>query len=345
MSGRPRPGAGCSIRESRRKTAAGVEYDLYEPASAPRRTVVLLHGITLRGEKDPRLVRLARAMAASGLRAAAVSLPGLKSCRFDRSDLRAILDSVEELRARTRTSIAVAAFSVGAGLALRAAAEPERAGDFDLLLLFGPYDSLRELWISNLDRYESAPQAEADWDGFVWLRMVLSYPVLENLALTEEERREFVGLLEAYCEDDRIERKRGFYERALKSREGILAMRAAATRDLPDLAHLSPANRLSAVTARVLIVHAADDPLVPPEHSERIMAALQAGGRGDHRLLLSKTLSHVTCSSYRHLTDGFRILGMFAELFREQPAICRTGQKKPARAGTSRPEKRSGSWA
>jgi pimeloyl-ACP methyl ester carboxylesterase/membrane-associated phospholipid phosphatase len=305
--------AGRRIRRSRHRTRRGAEYDLYEPGSTPGRTVALLHGMTLKGERDPQLVRLAMAMARSGLRAAAVSLPGLKTCRFERSDMEIVLEAVEELHGQSGAPIAVVAFSVGAGLALRAASELPRPGGIDLMLLFGPYDSLDRLWTTGLDRYRSPPAEAAAWDKFVWLRMVLAYPRLQDLDLTDDEQREFESLLESYCEETRLDRKRDFYERVLKDRENLLRALAASPQ---DLSFWSIENRLGSISSRVLILHDRNDPLIAPEHAQRIMQGLPDQGGLGHRLLITPLLSHVTSGAYWRLTDALRIIDMFAELYR-----------------------------
>src|SRR4030042_1519894 len=87
MTGRPPASGDRRLREARLRTGTGTEYDLYEPLRTAIRTVIAVSGLTLKGERDHRLVNFCRALAGSGVRVAAPALPGLKAYRFDESDL------------------------------------------------------------------------------------------------------------------------------------------------------------------------------------------------------------------------------------------------------------------
>ncbi len=86
-----------------------------------RKTILLLHGLTMTGENDPRLARLARALARNGLRVVAPIFEHLKDYRFDRADRERLLEVAARFQAGTHDPLAVVAFSAGASLAL-----PER---------------------------------------------------------------------------------------------------------------------------------------------------------------------------------------------------------------------------
>lgn len=303
------------LTESRKKTRSGVEYDLYEPAKPAGKTCILVPGLTLEGERDTRLVNFARALAETGVRGAAIALPGLKSCRFIEQDVRDISATAKHLHEKYGGAIGIAAFSFGAGLSLAAAAEPETAAIINPLLLFGPYYYLSELRQSMRAFADATPASDEEWDDFIWLKLILAYPVMADLALDEDEKAELRELLGGYCHETSLERKREFYERVLKKLDPEILARAHSDEDA--MKRLSPEGRMAQVSADVFILHDAFDRLIPPEHSSRIMEeAARSSRRGTQRLLVTPLLSHVNARYAMRVFDLFAIIGMMSELFR-----------------------------
>ena len=74
-------------------------------------------GLALSGERDPRLVRLARALAMTGLRVVVPIFEHLKDYRFEPADRERLLEVAARFRAGTHAPLAVVAFSAGASLA------------------------------------------------------------------------------------------------------------------------------------------------------------------------------------------------------------------------------------
>jgi len=303
------------ITESRESTSNGIEYDLYESAKTARSTCIVVHGITLQGERDHRLVNFSRALAGCSIRAAAIALPALKTCRFEERDTEAIVELALELHHSTGEKIGIIGFSMGAGIALTAATDPAVSHVIDPLLLFGSHYSLDEVWNSLLEHSVDQPRSEEEWDNYIWLRLVLAYRTMDSLELSEADKHELTELLHSYCFEPSLQKKREFYERALKGIDIDRSLALVAAEGVPP--GVSPKGKLSAITGRVLILHDRSDGLISPEQSQRIMAELscnQAGG--PHELCVTPLLSHVTAGSARHFLDIFPILRIMGELFR-----------------------------
>ena len=79
-------------------------YHIYETSGA-RKTILLLHGLTMTGENDPRLVRLARALARNGLRVVVPIFEHLKDYRFDPADRERLLEAAAHLRADRKSVV------------------------------------------------------------------------------------------------------------------------------------------------------------------------------------------------------------------------------------------------
>ena len=316
---------GKRFTETRRSTAQGAEYDLYEPTGGVRSTVIVVQGLVILGERDPRMINFARALASGGVRAAAIHLPALSECRFAASDLSALVDLAQSLYAESQQPLGLVAFSFGAGMALAAATDPGAKDLLDPLLLFGPYYSLSELWDEIGKNFKTVPKTKAQWDDHIWLRMLIAYRDRERLDFSAKERAELTDLLGRYCSEPSLERKRRFYEKTIKPREPLVLNREGLDPEVLDW--LSPQGKLAAIGGRVLLLHDPNDPYVSPEHSRQILREL--GGRknfGRHRLLITPLLSHVLANFTWKIFEVFPLLGIVGELFR-QPCANRANPK------------------
>lgn len=308
-------GLSTRLAESRERTSGGAEYDLYEPAATACSTFIVVHGVTLQGERDPRLVNFCRSLAQCRIRAAAIELPALKRCRFEQGDVDTIIDLASELSGVTGEKIGIIGFSLGAGLSLAAAANPKCSEIIDPLLLFGPYYSFGDIWHEFLEnRGDRRPRTEEEWDNHIWIRLVLAYREIDSLNIGMEDREELVKLLECYCFEKSLQRKRRCYERTLLDLdvEGLVRK----LEDEGSFERLSPKGKLAGVNGRVLVLHDENDGLIPPTQSRRIMEELSLHrNMGMQRLLITPVLSHVTARSAWRFLDLFRILSIMGEIF------------------------------
>ncbi|MBI4678218.1 MAG: alpha/beta hydrolase [Elusimicrobia bacterium] len=288
-----------------RTTAAGVGFDLYEPAGPPRRTCLAVHGATLAGKEDGRLKSFARCLAASGVRAAVPDLRGLKSCVFSEGDVLAIADLAASLGSEYGKPVAMAGFSFGAGLSLVAAAKEELAGFVDPILCFGAHHSMDGLWALHLPETRP-PRTEAEWHDHIYLRLALAYPVMDRLGLSREDKAVIADALGSYCADPSVEAKRRAY--ALVERRSLAELYELGVDPKVNNA-LSPAGKLGRLRSRVILLHDANDRLIPPDHSRRLFDELKPGGRAS--LLVTPLLSHVAPGSIpRGLADILPLLRM-----------------------------------
>jgi pimeloyl-ACP methyl ester carboxylesterase len=298
---------------SRAATPAGTAFDIYEPAGVPAGSYLLIYGLDLAGEKDPRLVRFAYACGAAGLRSAIPALPGLKSYRFDPGDLEALADLVNHLRQRTACPIGMIGFSAGGSIALLAACDERIAGWVDPLLLFSPYYSLDDLWITHNESPPWQPASPRDWEHYIWTQLVLAYLSAGRSGFSPEEREGLFDMLSRYCNEP-IECKLDFYRRVLQGRP-IPGLKDI-TVEPEILERFALRGKLNRVKGRVIILHDPADYLIPPEHSHMIHAELQQRGMaGSQRLLVTPLISHVTPHYAFRWREMIEIIDMFGELF------------------------------
>ena len=309
-------GRGRPFEETGRTTKAGTNYDLYEPKEKVKKTVVVVTGLTLLGAKDPRILNFCRSLAQAEIRAAAFDPAGFKSAKFEEQDYDALKDLVKSLAGEYKGKLGIIAFSVGGGMALAVAADPEVSSLIDPVILFSTYYNLEELLDSIKKKCSAPPAADASeiaWDDYIWFLMIGAYRDPEAAGLDSSQKKELKEILESYCYLP-IERKRGFYERALKGKTGLGFADTEADRAIYQ--KLSPAGKLASVRARVIIFHDSSDTMISTDHSRKIFAELnEKRPNGEQSLLVTPLLSHVDARATWRMFDFLRICKMMGEIY------------------------------
>jgi hypothetical protein len=293
------------VEDRDRVTPEGAAYDAYAPRGPCRGAVVAVHGVTVNGPRDERLVHFARCLARSRVSCAVPRLPGLIGCRLDADDLD-VLASVTRAAAATAGGRAgLIGFSFGASYCLVAAARADVAPIGRFVLAFGAYHSLGDLWANHASARFAEPRTEVEWDDAVYLRLVLAAGNRDLVSLPADAWREVDGLLRRYCHEATPAEKRDVFERHLRDLD-LLPL--ATRRHDTAFAALSPAGRLGGLRCGVSLVHDPHDPTVPVAHAHAIFAELGHGaGGGRHRLLVTPLLAHVTLASALRLGDVGRL--------------------------------------
>lgn len=315
MAEQPSGGRNPLVCESRLRAKTGSHYDVYEPKRSAIRTVIAVSGLTLKGEREDRLVHFCRTLAASGVRVAVPALPAMKSFRFEESDLDVIIALIRELHEQEAFAVGLVGFSVGGGLALAAAAAEEVRNAVDLTVVFGAHYDLGSVWRELVARHQGPPPSrDDDWEDYIWLRVIMAYRRMPSLGMGDAEREEMLDLLASYC-DLPITKKKAFFERVMRSNPDLTDLSGWGDAELP--ARLSPRGVLGNVKAATMILHDAQDVLVPPDQAWRVYEELKSRGpERRQRLLITPLLAHVNARASRSVRDVFPLLGMMGELFR-----------------------------
>jgi pimeloyl-ACP methyl ester carboxylesterase len=306
------------VEEHRDLTIPGARSrcDLYAPrAGAPDRAVVAVHGVTVNGARDPRLVHFARCLARARVACWVPTLAGLSECRFEEGDVGDLGAIATEAARRQGRAAGLVGFSYGASYALVAAARPDAAEAVAFVVGFGAYHSLADLLEGYRRDARRQPESERELDDRRYLRLVLARAFGEASAAPVGDPAAIREQLARFCRDATAEEKRRFDEGpqlAALDAEALLA-RALAERG-PTLAALSPSEggALARLRCPVSLIHDEGDTVVPAEHSRRIHAELRRGAaRREHRLLVTGLLSHVTLADAARPRD---LLELFAAL-------------------------------
>jgi len=303
-----------------------LDADLHRPAR-PRGVLLLVHGLSRAGRRQPDVERLARLLAQHGLLVLVPQIEGLAAFRLtgrEVDDIRAALRHAAALgTAMPGGSIGVAGLSFGAGPAMLAAAG---VPGLRVVGSFGGYADLRHVIAyvtTGAHDFEGRHHVQRQEEYNRWKLLAL----LVALVADGEDRRVLDGIAGAKLANpgevtESMEQRLGAEGRAvlalvLNRREdavdGLIAELPAAAREA--LRRLSPLAAVPRIQARLLITHGTADESIPFTESLRLAAA--AGGRA--HLALFETFHHTGPrafwpSLWPRARDGWRLVRVVDEL-------------------------------
>jgi pimeloyl-ACP methyl ester carboxylesterase len=115
---------------------------LYLPHGRARGAIVLVPGVHRLGMDEPRLVRFARAVSASGVVVLTPEIRALVDYRIEGASADEIGEAARALHERVGTPVGVMGMSFAGGLALLAASDPRFAPDVAFVVAVGAHDDL-----------------------------------------------------------------------------------------------------------------------------------------------------------------------------------------------------------
>lgn len=299
------------VRIEQTAALGGFTVDRYARDPRPKRQIVLLHGLTPRGARDGRLVRLARVLAREGVDCWVPELPGLSSFAMNRGDLECI-DCAAERAAQDGTgTVAVMGFSLGGGYGLVAASRPRAASLVEHVTAMGAHHDLGEVWraihatgCGILERLDAATESE------LYCALACARRSLSESTLGAELSGTLDAALRGYCEHADLVAVRQLIRDQLSKYWSRLESDPACE----DTVELSPAGKLVRLRARVTLMHAPDDDLVPLCHAERNFSELARRDSGDQSLLVTRLLDHVRPRVSESWRDIPTLVDCFARL-------------------------------
>lgn len=243
--------------------AAGVEADLYTTSVAdPGAAMVLVHGLAPAGKDDPRLREAARLLARAGFDVAVPTIPGLTRARLRPEDREPVIRTLAA-RAEPTTVLGV---SIGAGVAILAAADPEVQDRVSVVLSLGGYASAAEL-------------------ARFYLTGEYGYGLIHGRVAHDPEQIRLVVEANPDLLDASARRLLSAPDPVAVSRS--LSALSPKLRTLLD--SLSPERVVHDVRARLILVHGRGDVAVPYTETLRLAAARPK----DTRVLLVGVVGHV----------------------------------------------------
>ncbi len=298
-------------RPQRITTTSGAQLELYEPDRQARASVLLISGVSVLGEEEPRLIRLARGMTATGVRVAIPILHALKSLRFHISDLQAARDCLRYMLDRFGHPVSIVAVSAGGSIALTLSAEPEFAHRIRLITLLSPICNPHET-MKIVEEIAHTPITDLqNADNEIWVHMVNAYRHAETLGFTPAEKESIRDHLYRYTLGLTAAEKITFHQNVISKRP-MNGHKSIDEKEALDA--VSPIGRLARSSARVVVIHDANDFVVPVTHIRALERELAQRTPPNHRLLITPALSHVTLQP-RYVLDILRMIDHIGELY------------------------------
>jgi len=270
---------------------AGVKVYFHRPRDVvgPLPTVVVCHGAAAGGARDRQLVALARALALRGVLVAVPELESLRTFRADPEDparLASIAVRLAEDRRRVVGGrVALLGISVGGSYAIVAASRPEARDRISCVFSFGGYEDLERVIRSWM--VDPKPDAPGLYDPLVEGRR---RTLLANAGflVPEGDLAAVRRLLRALLAGEHVPPTAA---EGLSAAAGRLVDCARSTEPIdPATAHavlapvaerlklLSPGHDGKSPSARVFLLHGADDPIISVDEGALLRRRLETLG-------------------------------------------------------------------
>jgi dienelactone hydrolase len=323
---------------------------VYTPAGASARTSLLVSGLHASGIDEPRLVRLARQLAASHVTVVTPDIPQLSRFEItpDITDLieRSAVWLAKESGLAPDHKVGLMGISFSGGLSIVAAARPSLAGSVSTVFAFGGHDDLPRVLRYLCTGQEPFPPGRLRLTGDSadqpFVRPPHDYGVAVILlgvarhvvpaAQVDPLRAAVRQYLWASALDGGVDKAAaGAAFAAVRVVGGTLPepsrtlMRYVVDRDVVHLgARLLPyvsasssdpalsVSRSPKPSVPVFLLHGTEDNVIPPVESEYLADDLR--GHAPVRLLLSGLISHAEADRPVHVGDVMQLAGFWGDL-------------------------------
>ena len=300
------PDPRCARRENL-VAGNGWRFDRYIPIKPSGGRLVLLHGWTLRGKDDPRLVAFARSLAIAGIDCAVPHLPGLADLALDPADVEGLGVFLRE----EGNASGVVGFSLGGSYALLAG----KAASPRFVTAISGYGDLPALYAHWSSWSKHRPDSQAERESWLYLKLVLAWRQRRNFALPESDQRELKKHLRGFCETGDHEPAWAFYERVLAPLD--LEVLDAQAQDPSALRALSLVDHPPVLACPVVILHDKNDAAVPASQADIAAQAVRAGSPGiGVEVLVTELLEHVSPKMALKPWEIARLLSLLSPIVR-----------------------------
>ena len=299
---------------------------LYVPRGIPSAPgVVLVHGVHHTGIDEPRLMRFARSIAASGVTVMTPAISELADYHVDPQSIDTIGAAVHALSSKiAQPTVGLMGMSFGGGLSLLTAADPrfERAVGF--VVAVGAHDDLGRVSHFFATNEIAGPDgAKVPIHAHEYGALVLVYSHIESFFPAEdlpvakdalrlwlwEKREDARAKMPGLSPDARAKMQRLFDGKVDSIAPEILA---ELTKNKETAAAVSPHGRLSGVHVPVFLLHGAGDTVIPASETLWLAQDLPAGVVKN--LLVSPAIVHVELEGEPSMGDKWALVHFMADV-------------------------------
>ena len=305
--------------------------------------MIVLHGVHHLGIDEPRLVNFSQALASHGVLVMTPELTTLADYHIEPGGIDVIGGSAQELKRQAGAdSVSMLGLSFAGSLALLAAADPKYANDISVVASIGGYEDLGRVlryFATNSIVGPNGDRFQLPAHEYGMLVVAYSHPEdffsSEDLPVAREALREqlYENVNAAKALANRLSPPgRTLMEELLANKTGVLSadLLAALRKHQADAEAVSPAGKLSTITADVFLAHGAGDNVIPPTETEWL--AREVPREHLEAVLISPVISHVEVGGKASFADQWRLVHFMEEFLADSALKARTshGLKLPA---------------
>jgi acetyl esterase/lipase len=244
-------------------------------ASAPG--IVVVHGMHRLGLDEPRLVSFARSLAASGYLVMTPELQAIAEYRVEAKSADVIGRATQSFAHQLGVpKVGLLCISFSGGLGLMAATDPQYSGSIAWIATIGAYYDLTHVLrffatgeavrpdgtVEHLTPHEYGPLiVVCDRPGDFFEPQDVNKAREAIMLLLSGEGKESEAITAQMTPADQEIMQRIYHHELYSFRQEILA---EISQDQPQLTATSPAGRLGTIRVPVLLLHGADDTVIPP---------------------------------------------------------------------------------
>ena len=285
------------------RATAGAEADLAElwlpewaSPDRPAGGILLVFGVNNLGRNHPAIVRVADALARTGVAVLVPDSRTLLEGRLEVGEIDGVVDAFRLLATRPevdRERLGIVGFSVGGSLALLAARDPGIADQVRWVNAFGAFADAETYLASVASHAHLGAEPEVSWMPTPLAREVFLHFLLDQVSDPDDRAMLEAAFSDAILAGDRPQPEADL--RAALASDGArtihdlltAASLDAALRVIGDLPAeslafidaISPARHLGGLVADVYLMHETEDHHVPYVESRRLASALEDAGR------------------------------------------------------------------
>jgi dienelactone hydrolase len=298
---------------------------VYGPIASEARTVIVLgHGIHHLGINEPRLIRFASHLASLGCRVYTPELKGLTEYKITEQGIEVLRAAVEKMTTK-ETKVGLIGFSFAGGLALRAAEAPETSSRLKYVAsIGGHHDLARTLRFLATDTVVG-PDGSSSRRAHEYGLLVLLNNHLKAFRLEEEGA--FREVLSAWLKEDRktaaekaerlsTQKAYDLYTMIKEQKLAALAPRLLPLLDqeIETMSRLSPHGSMANIKTEVILLHGANDNVVPPEETLFGSIELREKHQGSSITLVTPLLEHVRVDHPAGIGEKMKLINLISHL-------------------------------
>ena len=313
-----------AVSEQLDTSSEGFRIRYYNPTTANAPGIVLVHGVHRKGVDEPRLVRFARTMAATGFTVLTPEINELIDYKIDAASIATIGTAAHALHEKTGKPVGIIGLSFAGGLSLLAAADQHYAEDVGWVLTVGAHDSLSR--VSNFfadNRVMRVDGTEEEMHAHDYGTLVLAYSdVPRFFSQNDAEVAHDTMKLLLWEEFDAARGKakmlsplgqttmQVFLDHKTSSLAGeihdLINARAQ------EMSSVSPHEHLGTLRVPTFVLHGSTDSVIPPTEAAWLGRDIPSDALRE--VLVSPVLSHVEFQGEPSWVDRWALVHFMAEV-------------------------------